>query len=394
VTSPEWNSINATGQTQSTGAFSLSGEGTSFAREAATALSYVQVGRDNPGRTGQPVYVIEYRRSSAMQGRAGYDYLASQAPISNDHILRAWSFNPDTTVRNAPRPSTRKAFAPPAWLIIKAYPALVRLANQLEPHLREAFLEAINNMRGAVNLERLAAAIQSNSLNAVQIEVQLAKFAERFGELAPVLKSGFHVGANVGLRQLAEEASISLRFDVVNPAAVEHAQNHLAQIVRPFIDDAKEIIAEIVGDAVNGKYTYASAAREIRDTIGLDPRRYEALQNYEASLVELGVSGEALDGKLARYERTLLKSRSETIARTEIMRAATAGQREAWEEAARQGLLRRDEWNRVWKTTDDERLCNECGPMDEEWVAFNDEFQGGDPPLHPNCRCTIKLEQA
>jgi hypothetical protein len=164
--------------------------------------------------------------------------------------------------------------------------------------------------------------------------------------------------------------------------------------VRPFIDDAKEIIAEIVGDAVNGKYTYASAAREIRDTIGLDPRRYEALQNYEASLVELGVSGDALDGKLARYERTLLKSRSETIARTEIMRAATAGQREAWEEAARQGLLRRDEWNRVWKTTDDERLCDECGPMDEEWVAFNDEFQGGDPPLHPNCRCTIKLEQA
>jgi hypothetical protein len=287
-----------------------------------------------------------------------------------------------------------KAFEPPVWLVAKAYPALVRLANQLEPHLREAFLKAIHAMRSAVDLERLAAAIQSNSLNAVQIEVQLAKFAERFGELAPVLKSGFHVGANVGLRQLAEEASIQLRFDVVNPAAVEHAQNHLAQIVRPFIDDAKEIIAEIVGDAVNGKYTYASAAREIRDTIGLDPRRYEALQNYEASLVELGVSGEALDGKLARYERTLLKSRSETIARTEIMRAATSGQREAWEEAARQGLIRRDEWNRVWKTTDDERLCDECGPMDEEWVAFNDEFEGGDPPKHPNCRCTIKLEQA
>lgn len=287
-----------------------------------------------------------------------------------------------------------KSFAPPAWLVAKAAPVLVRLAERLEPSLKRAFLEAVDSLRSSLSLERLAEAIEANSLNAVQIEAKLATFAERFGELAPILKSGFHVGANVGLRQLAEHASIQMRFDVVNPAAVSYAQNHLAQIVRPFIADAKEIIAEIVGDAVNGKYTYASAAREIRDTIGLDPRRFEALQNYEAELREEGVTGGELDRKLERYERTLLKARSETIARTEIMRAANAGQREAWTEAARQGLLRRDEWGRVWKTTDDERLCDECGPMDEVRVAFDEEFMGGDPPLHPNCRCTVKLERS
>jgi hypothetical protein len=295
--------------------------------------------------------------------------------------------------KHTPDPIKAFAFAPPAWLIAKSYPALVRLAEQLEPSLREAFLEAVNSLRSAVDLERLALAIQSNSLNAVQIEVKLAQFAEKFGDLAPVLKSGFHVGANVGLRQLAEEASISMRFDVVNPAAVSYAQNHVAQIVRPFVDDAKEVIAEIVGRAVNGEFTYASAAREIRDTIGLDPRRYEALENYKQGLIDDGKEGDQLERMVARKETSLLKARSETIARTEIMRAANAGQREAWQEAARQGLLRRDEWNRVWKTTDDERLCDECGPMDEETVAFDGEFQGGDPPLHPNCRCTVRLEQ-
>jgi predicted ABC-type ATPase len=271
-------------------------------------------------------------------------------------------------------------------------PALVRLAAQLEPSLKRRFLEAIDRLRSSISLEHLAEAIESNSLNAVQIQAKLSTFAEQFGELAVDLKAGFHVGSNIGLRTLAEQASVSLRYDVVNPLAVSYAQNHLAQLVQPLAQDAKEVIAEVIGRALAGELTSQSAAIEIRDTIGLDPRRYEALLNYRDLLVELGDID--IEKKLNRYQRTLLKARSETIARTEIMRAANQGQRASWQEAVRQGLLRPADWQRVWYTVMDERLCETCGPMHEEAVGFDDEFMGGDPPKHPNCRCTVKLGRA
>jgi hypothetical protein len=38
-----------------------------------------------------------------------------------------------------------------------------------------------------------------------------------------------------------------------------------------------------------------------------------------------------------------------------------------------------------WHTTEDERVCPECGPLDGlTWEATD----GPMPPLHVNCRCT------
>lgn len=90
--------------------------------------------------------------------------------------------------------------------------------------------------------------------------------------------------------------------------------------------------------------------------------------------------------------------RSEMIARTESIRTATAGEKEAWEESGVVASI-------VWYTALDERVCDNCGPMHGTEVAVDDTFFDlgdtapgglsldyeavGGPPLHPDCRCTL-----
>ena len=71
----------------------------SFALTAAVALSYVQVGSDNPSRTGRSVYLLEVKRSSRMRKvRVAYDYLIADEPVPVSEIVRVFRFDSDGQV--------------------------------------------------------------------------------------------------------------------------------------------------------------------------------------------------------------------------------------------------------------------------------------------------------
>lgn len=94
--------------------------------------------------------------------------------------------------------------------------------------------------------------------------------------------------------------------------------------------------------------------------------------------------------------------RSERIARTETIRATNYATLSAYKES---GVVQAKQW----LTTPDERTCEWCGPMDrrvlgldDDWFKRGESFQGvnggtikldygsvDQPPLHPNCRCTL-----
>ncbi len=77
------------------------------------------------------------------------------------------------------------------------------------------------------------------------------------------------------------------------------------------------------------------------------------------------------------------------IARTEVMDAANEGLAQSWSQAVEAGLLTGNE-KKVWIATSD--ACPECEEVDGEEVPMDDDFSvGDDPPLHPNCRCTMGL---
>lgn len=91
------------------------------------------------------------------------------------------------------------------------------------------------------------------------------------------------------------------------------------------------------------------------------------------------------------------QSRSETIARSEVIRATNYGTDEAYKES---GIVESKEWLVAF----DERTCPYCLELQGKIVDLDEDFAGkgdnvggmqveyenvGAPPLHPNCRCTI-----
>lgn len=99
-----------------------------------------------------------------------------------------------------------------------------------------------------------------------------------------------------------------------------------------------------------------------------------------------GADREAL---IAMLEPAFGRRRAETIAITSATEAATAGAR------AYRDLLREQhglEYELVWYTAADERVCPICGALhqrrERDWASY-----AGGPPAHPRCRCGVGLRR-
>jgi len=82
------------------------------------------------------------------------------------------------------------------------------------------------------------------------------------------------------------------------------------------------------------------------------------------------------------------RARAEVIAATEITRAVSAGESAALAGAAAVGLMLRS----IWRTAEDELVCDVCGPLDGTGVEVYGSVSFSGPPSHPNCRCWLDYE--
>lgn len=289
--------------------------------------------------------------------------------------------------------------------------AIERIANRLSPQLRKRFLEAVKASKDSIDLEALARAVQSGSATQAEIATKLGTWPEKYGELSIDLKAGFIAGAG-NAYEVLEGHTLRLNFTLINPHAVDYSARKLPRIVQAHVADAKRNIQSIITDSVSGKHTGQEAAKLIRDSIGLIPGHERAVERMRERLTAEGLSPDKVDGKAERYAAKLLRSRANTIARTEIIQAQVSGQRALWQEAANEGLFDRKTAKRAWKTNHEgqtsagnETPCELCAPMDGQEIDFGDLYDhpelgtadvfGGllsGPPLHPNCLCSENLE--
>lgn len=181
-------------------------------------------------------------------------------------------------------------------------------------------------------------------------------------------------------------------FDDKAVDAVAFAEEQAAKMITEITDETEANIRALIADAIrSGKSPY-DAAESIHDLIGLTAAQGQAAQKYRQQLIDSGLNAIKADEKAQEYADELLDRRAETIARSEIMDALNGGQNEAWAQAQDEGFLSEDA-TKEWITTDTE-TCDECVAYDGQQVSIADEFQDGDPPLHPNCRCTIGIGKA
>lgn len=285
------------------------------------------------------------------------------------------------------------------------YRLVHRIADRLEPKVRRILLEAIDDLRRAVDddaLERIAAALAAGKVDAVLAEIPFARLRESLRALrSPLLAAAGAAGA-ASAAEVADLLDVELSFDDSNPLAIRWAREHAGELIREIEDSTRLGIRALVERSVDGEYDWRKLAREIRDTrIGLTARQQEYVDNFRARLVEAGAP--KVDERTAKYAQGWLRRRSIVIARTETINASNMGQQLSWEAGIADGAIPEKRVRKVWIVTPDDALDRTvCEPMpflDANLdVPVKGLFTTGDgrkiaqPTAHPLCRCATALE--
>lgn len=181
---------------------------------------------------------------------------------------------------------------------------------------------------------------------------------ELLEEITPLLTDLAVSGSEAGLAQLGMVFEDLLKQ--ANLEAVAWATDRAAELV-----GMKWVDGHLVENP-NGKWAIDEATRD-------------ALRSMTTAAMDSGISNDDLANEIAEAF-AFSDSRAEMIARTETAFADVNGNLIAWDAS---GVVESKEWSA------NPECCDECSDLDGETVPLGDSFPGGDPPLHPNCRCDV-----
>lgn len=271
-----------------------------------------------------------------------------------------------------------------------------QLAAKFEPLIRDALLRAWERLRGTASLDALSEAIQTGGVFAVMdflrnIEPVLA------AELLPVLEDAILAGGRAVVEILPAGAVLGpFTFSLVNPQAANYIRQYSLDLIREISAETVEAVRLAVQSSILAGRNPRAVARDFKSAIGLTRAREETVQRFRQALIdgdaayiaslatadqrmvtaaEVGVtSWERIDRMVAQMRSRYVTQRSETIARTESLRALSIGQ----DQAIRQGQLLGVMSDRLGKA----------------WVARRGDGRTRDPHLEtPGLNGTIPYNQ-
>ncbi len=311
-----------------------------------------------------------------------------------------------------------------------------RIADKAAPEVQAAFLKAIAKVQGSVTLKYVEDALAKGDLLAAENAINWTALEVELGAIGKTITQVFTESATVAAKRLGEQLGFNPivyeggvppkpptgglvgMFDLRNLEAEKWIEQYVGDEITLITEETKQAIRSIILDGAQNGRAPRETARDIRQHIGLTDRDAKAVLNYRAKLEGMMLDGkspfstvkltpEKIDSLVEKYSKKKLRERSETIARTETIKASNMGQQNIWRDAVSQGLLPQTV-RRKWSTAEDERVCSWCGPLDGTIVGMEETFTITasktensqkityaelTPPLHPQCRCSMVLEQ-
>ena len=181
------------------------------------------------------------------------------------------------------------------------------------------------------------------------------------------------------------------KFDYVDPRALEWIEKYGASDVVDIDASTKQAIRNIVREGYETGITPRNQARRIRELVGLDERRAEALRKYSENLFSKGLSEARVWELIEKKGRALLNARALTIAVNETSEASAQAGYWSTKSACERGVLDPTEYEGYRIVTPDERLCSRCAPIAGESRQIPDgtyESTGSNTAkVHTCCRC-------
>lgn len=311
---------------------------------------------------------------------------------------------------------------------------IARLYSKLAGQIGRSFKDAVGKLGDSIDLDALEQALKDGRVSDAINAISEADLIDGF---TPVGNAITHATIDAGQAAVAamlasqpELGSLNIVFNAVNPATVSFLRNYEMNSIRELASDALGSIRIAVRNGVANGLGPADIATDIRDFIGLTDQQTQAVSNYRNMLQNLDsdvltralrdarfdptidtaiTNGNPLtDDQIAtyvdRYQSRYLNYRATTIARTEAIRAANAGNHLAWQQQVASGKMAADEVTREWLYTHDgkTRLSHVAIPLlNPDGVGLDEPFEtllgelmypgdpSGDPADVINCRCSV-----
>ncbi|MGN0933240.1 phage minor head protein [Falsigemmobacter intermedius] len=288
--------------------------------------------------------------------------------------------------------------------------------QRLEPAIRNAFLEAIDQITSAAQMKRLVAAIEAG-----QIEEAIEALRIEQGFFSPLneairqayLEGGAIVLMGLRLKDPYSGDAFRLGFDGRHVRAERWLRDRSSELIVDVIEDQKQMARDVIRGAMEqgqnprttaldlvGRMNNATGKRE-GGFIGLHSVSAGAVKNAEKELRALdagyfqrerrdkrfdGTVRKAIDsGKplaeadvqriVQRYRDRLKKLRGDTIARTESLNALRAGQFEGFQQLVDSGRVRSDQIRITWSATMDSRTRHDHRHLNGETVRMGQYFE-------------------
>lgn len=278
------------------------------------------------------------------------------------------------------------------------YGRLSKLSKQMSKAVQMDIFHGLKTFRKKVSAESMMEAFKTGSYGHVLQFIPWEDLPKALSKVLGGLDKTWNQSAEFSKEHLPAPMRKDLRFDTSNP----FLKRFIDQRTGALIFDVQKNTQEIVQRAVQRSFTQALSPRrvaeQIRDSIGLDPRREQALANYQNGLYAKGEQTETrIDELVNQYGERLLDQRAMTIARTETRMATNQGQLSVWQQAANQGLIDGKKAGKTWIV--DGNPCDICEPMDGVTVPLDgfwtlDDGTVAEVPTdsHPNCFCGMELD--
>ncbi len=309
------------------------------------------------------------------------------------------------------------------------------LSNQakVSRDIQRQFIESVDKLANKIDIGRIRDLLQAGRVQEAIDTVNAQLVMDGMQPIAAATTAAtVWAGqqAALALTQAFAPQQIQFHFGITNPETVNYLRNYEMALIRGLTQDALASVRTVITSGVTAGRNPLDVARDVRQFIGLTERQTQAVLNYRRALENLDrdvlqrtlrdqrfdptvrtaigngakLPKEYVDKLVERYRQRFLKYRSETIARTEAIRAINAGNVQLWKQAAADGKVDAAGVTKKWIATHDGRTRHAhltIPFLNPDGVGLDQPFKSelgpikfpGDPDAVPantiRCRCAL-----
>lgn len=332
-------------------------------------------------------------------------------------------------------------------------PEMQSALEQIEPQLRQLFLQAIQNLTSKIQINVVVAHLQAGRISDALVALNLDPLF--FTPIDRAISDAYYKGGVMALANLPKipdpfsAGEIVINFDARAVRAENWVKKKSSDLIESIIEEEKESLREVLRQGLEEGRNPRNVALEISGRVDLSTGKRtggllglnsqqkafvrtarqqltsgdpEELKKYLErklrdrrydSIVRKAMEGGnkigdvQIDFITSRYSDRLLKLRADTISRTEGINALRAGQYEGYKQLVESGSVQESQVSRTWQATGDKRTRDDHmamhgqkvqglsspfrAPDDSDLLFPGDASLGASADQIINCRCFMKV---